>query len=140
MSFIVISIITKNEKSNYIEYTSLSKHLANLYILAIYLMILIHLINPKYLCSFISENFSFLTSSLGKQIINLSISILYWSSDNKGHLVFVVISFVSSLILFLNELIFQCKILNNINFNKKNINKRVYKGTNHFNNNITINN
>ena len=113
VSFIVITTITNVEKENYIEFTNLPKKLSNFYIILILLIILIHSISPKYICSLISDNLSILTKDIGKLIINLLIGILYWSSNNTTHLVFAIINFVSSFALFLSEFIFQCRILNN---------------------------
>ena len=125
ISFVIITIIINNQKHNYIEYTSLSKFCSNLYILLFYTLILIHSISPKILCGFILNNISFITTDIGKLLINLGISILYWSSNNKAHIVFGVISFVSSFALFLGEFIFHCKILKEGNFEKESsINKR----------------
>ena len=116
LSFIIITTITDDKKENYIEYTNLSKLLSNFYIILVLLIMLIHSISPKFICSMISDNLSILTKDIGKLIINLLIGILYWSSNNTTHLVFTIINFVSSFALFLCEFIFQCRILNNIHF------------------------
>ena len=125
ISFIIITLITNNIKSNYMEYTTLSIFCSNFYIFFIYTITLIHSIYPKIICKFITNNLLILTTDKGKIIINLSIGILFWSSNNMPHLIFSIINFVSSLALFLCELIFQCKILNNKNYDKEknNVNK-----------------
>ena len=86
---------------------------------------LIHSINPKFICNILSDNLSFITTDIGKIIITLSLGILFWSSNNKAHVVFEVINFVSSFALFLCEFIFQCKILNNVHFDKGNFNGNI---------------
>ena len=123
VSFIIItSIISK--KKDYIEYTSLSKICSNLYIFLFYILILIQSIYPKIFYKFFLENISFITTDIGKLCINFGISILYWSSNNAAHIVFGVITFVSSFGLFLCEFIFQCRILNDVQYDKSiNINR-----------------
>ena len=125
VSFIVITIITNNQKENYIEYTSLPKFCSNIYIIISFIIMLIHSINPKFICNILSDNLSFITTDIGKIIITLSLGILFWSSNNKAHVVFEVINFVSSFALFLCEFIFQCKILNNVHFDKGNFNGNI---------------
>ena len=139
ITFIIITIITNNKKEKYIEYTSLSKFISNLYIFTSLLIILIHSVFPKFICSFISENLSIFTNDIGKLIINLSIGILYYSSNNTAHLVFAIINFVSSFALFLSEFIFQCTILKYTHFENEN---NIGKNNNDFNdeNNINKNN
>ncbi len=144
ITFAIITAITNDKKENYIEYTNLSKLFSNFYIILILLIILIHSISPKFICSLISDNLSILTNDIGKLIINLLIGILYWSSNNTTHLVFAIINFVSSFGLFLCEFIFQCRILNNnhidfgSNEDKKN-NKIKDCNSSYSNINITIN-
>ena len=123
-SFIIVNLIVNRQKDNYVEYTSLSKFCSNFYIIAFYILILIHSISPKILCGFILNNISFISTDIGKLVINWGISILYWSSNNTAHLIFGIITFISSLVLFLSEFIFQCRILKDVNFEKENpINK-----------------
>ena len=119
ISFIVITSITNKNKTNYIEYASISVFCSNFYIIIIYVIMLIHSVFPKILCEFITDNLIILTSDKGKMIINLSIGILFWSSNNSAHLVFSIINFVSSFALFLCELIFECNILNNKIYSKE---------------------
>ena len=144
ITFAIITAITNDKKENYIEYTNLSKLFSNFYIILILLIILIHSISPKFICSLISDNLSILTNDIGKLIINLLIGILYWSSNNTTHLVFAIINFVSSFGLFLCQFIFQCRILNNkhidfgSNEDKKN-NKIKDCNSSYSNINITIN-
>ena len=122
ITFIIIISTTNNKKDNYLEYTNLSKYCSNLYIIVLFLIILIHSINQNLICSFISNNLSILTNDIGKIIINLLIGILFWSSNNNSHVIFGIINFVSSLALFLCELIFGCKIFKYINFDTQSSN------------------
>ena len=102
----------------------MSKFCSNFYIIAFYILILIHSISPKILCGFILNNISFISTDIGKLVINWGISILYWSSNNTAHLIFGIITFITSTVLFLSEFIFQCRILKEVNFEKENpINK-----------------
>ena len=118
--FIVVTILTNNQKESYIEYTSLSKLCSNIYIIIFFIIMLIHSINPKFICNILSDNISFITSDKGKIIITLSLGILFWSSNNKAHVFFEIYNFVSSFALFLCEFVFQCKILNNVHLDKEN--------------------
>lgn len=120
VTFIIIASLTNEKKDNYLEYTTLPKYCSNVYIFIIFLIILIHSIYPKLICKFLSDNLGILICDRGKLIINLSIGILYWSSNNNAQLIFSIINFVSSFALFLCEFIFQCNILNNIRFDSDN--------------------
>ena len=130
ITFIIIISTTNNKKDNYIEYTNLSKYCSNLYIIVLFLILLIHSINQNLICSFISNNLSILTNDIGKIIINLLIGILFWSSNNNSHVIFGIINFVSSLALFLCELIFRCKIFKYINFDTQSSNGDKYSNQN----------
>ena len=121
ISFIVITLLTNEKEINYIEYTSLPKILSNIYIFIILTILLIDLIFPKLMCNFLKENLSILRSDVGKIIINLAVSIPYWSSNNSAHVIFGIITFVSSFALFLCEFIFECNILKNKKFDNENI-------------------
>ena len=116
ISFIIMILLTDYKKNNYIQYTHLPKTISNLYIISIFLILLLHSIYPKILCPILIDNLSFLKKDISKMIINLSIGILYWSSNNNPQLVFGIISFVSSFALFLCEFIFQCRILKIVHF------------------------
>ena len=113
VSFIVVSIIYNKNKTSYTEYTALPKMSSNILIIIIYLILIIHSIYPKIICSFLSDNFHFLMTDRGKIISNISIGIMYWSCDDIPLLVFEIINFFSSFGLFLAEFIFECNILYN---------------------------
>ena len=113
VSFIVVSIIYNKNKTSYTEYTALPKMSSNILIIIIYLILISHSIDPKIICSFLSDNFHFLMTDRGKIIANISIGIMYWSCDDIPLLVFEIINFVSSFGLFLTEFIFECNILYN---------------------------
>ena len=116
ITFIIITSYTINNNENNIEYTNLSKIFSNIYIILTLLILLIHSISSKLICKFISEDFSFLTNDIGKIIINLSIGVLFWSSNNTPHVIFGIINFISSIALFISEFIFQFKIVKFIHF------------------------
>ena len=132
IAFIIITILINIKETNYIEYTSLSKYFPNIYIFMILTMLLIDLIYPKLLHPVLSENLAFLRNDNGKLLINFAISILYWSSNNIAHVIFGIITFVSSFALFLCEFIFQCKILDNKIYDEE-YNEKINKN-NSFNN------
>ena len=116
ITFIIITSCTINSNENYIEYTNLSKIFSNIYIILTLLVLLIHSISSKLICKFISEDFSFLTNDIGKIISNLSIGILFWSSNNTPHVIFGIINFISSIALSISEFIFQFNIVKFIHF------------------------
>ena len=116
ITFIIIISYTTNNEDNFIEYTSLSKIFSNIYIIFTLLVLLIHSISSKLICKFISEDFSFLTNDIGKIIINLSIGVLFWSSNNTPHVIFGILNFISSIALCISEFIFQFKIVKFIHF------------------------
>jgi hypothetical protein len=117
VTFILIILFTNNKNDdNYIEYTTLTKFLSNIYIILIFLILLIDSISHKLICSYIKDNISFLSNDIGKAIINLLIGILFWSSNNNAHVIFGIINFVSSLVLFLCQFIIHFKILKYIHF------------------------
>ena len=127
ITFIIISIIYNKNQSYYEEYTTLSKYVTNAFIIIIFLILLLHSIYPKMICSFISDNLNFFLTDRGKIVVNISIGIMYWSCDDIPLLVFTIINFVSSFALFLSEFVFQCNILEygseNAPLNEKNINE-----------------
>ena len=116
ITFIIITSYTTNNEDNFIEYTSLSKIFSNIYIIFTLLVLLMHSISSKLICKFISEDFSFLTNDIGKIIINLSIGVLFWSSNNTPHVIFGILNFISSIALCISEFIFQFKIVKFIHF------------------------
>ena len=116
ITFIIITSCTINSNENYIEYTNLSQIISNIYIILTLLVLLIHSISSKLICKFISEDFSFLTNDIGKIIANLSIGVLFWSSNNTPHVIFGIINFISSIALSISEFIFQFKIVKFIHF------------------------
>ena len=116
IAFIIIASYTTNNNENYVEYTNLSKIFSNIYIIFTLLVLLIHSISSKLICKFISEDFSFLTNDIGKIIINLSIGVLFWSSNNTPHVIFGILNFISSIALCISEFIFQFKIVKFIHF------------------------
>jgi hypothetical protein len=139
IAFIIIASYTTNNNENYVEYTNLSKIFSNIYIILTLLILLIHSISSKLICEFISEDFSFLTNDIGKIIINLSIGVLFWSSNNTPHVIFGIINFISSIALFISEFIFQFKIVKFIHFdtesNEDNNNENVNNSSNENNEN-----
>ena len=142
ISFTIMILLIDYKKNNYRKYTNLSKFFLNFYIFSILFILLLHSIYPKILCSAFTYNFPIITKDIGKMIINLSIGILYWSSNNNPHVIFVIINFVSSFALFLCEFIFQCKILRYVHFDTESINedKNESENSNDYNiNNVIIN-
>ena len=147
ISFLMMSFYINKKDLNYIEYTNLPKLLSNCYILIILLIMLIHSIYPKIVFFLIKDNFSILTNDKGKVIIILFIGILFWTSNNKVHTLFCIVTFISFFILLLCEFICDCKFVhkmegdlnNNDENEKKNTEQNNISKSNNFNNALIMN-
>ena len=111
--FITMIIYINKQKEKYNEYTNLSKIISNIYILIIFLIMLIDSISPNLVCKLFSENIKVFLYNKGKIMIMLLIGMLYWTSNNRPHVLFGVINFISFFVLVLCEFILDCKILKN---------------------------
>lgn len=108
ISYIVTISIRKPKSPHFIEYTHLCRGIIDLYILLILLLFLVHTMNPKLICNFLSKKIGFITSDKCKILISFLIAVSFFSANNKPQLVFGMIIFVSSLALYVIEFIFNC--------------------------------
>ena len=110
-SFIVTTLLTNTKSPNFIEYTDLSRFFLNLYIFLILLLCLVHSAYPSILCPFITQSLSIITTIKGKIILSLAIDVMYYSTESLPQKLFGMITFVSTLALFLGDLVLNCQIL-----------------------------
>ena len=126
VTFIVTTLCTNTKSPNFIEYTDLSKFFLNLYIFILLLLCFGHSIYPSIICNIFTDRLGIITTDRGKTVILTSILVMYFSTESMPQKLFGMISFVSTLGLFLSDLILNCetlkqkpltndKIVNNVN-------------------------
>ena len=111
ITFIVTQIYGNKTKRSY-EYTSISKYVANFYIIIFNLIFILNTLLPKFfIANFFSKYCYFIDSDWGKMTISYMISIMFWGTDSLPHFLFGIITLVSCLGLYITEFIFNCQIL-----------------------------
>ena len=130
----LITIFTTNKKSpNFIEYTSLSKFLLNLYTLFVLSLIFAHTVYPQIICSIFTKRFNIITSENGKLILLSSIFIMYFGTGSKPQKIFGMIAFLCAFMLFLSKLFLPCKSFKKNAFVEEKIIKNTSPNTNNLN-------
>ena len=125
-TFIITTLLTNTKSPEFIEYTDLSKFFLNLYIFILLLLCFGHSIYPSIICNIFTDRLGIITTDRGKTVILTSILVMYFSTESMPQKLFGMISFVSTLGLFLSDLILNCetlkqkpltndKIVNNVN-------------------------
>ena len=125
-TFIITTLLTNTKSPEFIEYTDLSKFFLNLYIFILLLLCFGHSIYPSIICNIFTDRLGIITTDRGKTVILTSILVMYFSTESMVQKLFGMISFVSTLGLFLSDLILNCetlkqkpltndKIVNNVN-------------------------
>ena len=125
-TFIITTLLTNTKSPEFIEYTDLSKFFLNLYIFILLLLCFGHSIYPLIICNIFTDRLGIITTDRGKTVILTSILVMYFSTESMPQKLFGMISFVSTLGLFLSDLILNCetlkqkpltndKIVNNVN-------------------------
>ena len=125
-TFIITTLLTNTKSPEFIEYTDLSKFFLNLYIFILLLLCFGHSIYPSIICNIFTDRLGIITTDRGKTVILTSILVMHFSTESMPQKVFGMISFVSTLGLFLSDLILNCetlkqkpltndKIVNNVN-------------------------
>ena len=118
ITFIVTQIYGNKTKRSY-EYTSISKYVANFYIIILNIIFILNTLLPKFfIANFFSKHCYFIASDWGKMTISYMISIMFWGTDSLPHFLFGIITLVSCLGLYITEFIFNCQILNKNNISK----------------------
>ena len=111
VTFIVTQSYAKKTKRSF-EYTSISKYVANFYIITLNIIFIFNTLFPNlFIAKFFSNHCYFLVSDWGKMIISYMISIMFWGTDSLPHFLYGVITLVSCLGLYLTEFIFNCGII-----------------------------
>ena len=110
-TFIITTLLTNSKSPNFIEYTDLSKFFLNLYIFILLLLCFFHSIYPPMVCKIFIDRLGIITTDRGKIVILTSILVMYFSTESLTQKLFGMISFVSTLGLFLSVLIFNCDTL-----------------------------
>ena len=125
-TFIITTLLTNTKSPEFIEYTDLSKFFLNLYIFILLLLCFGHSVYPSIICNIFTDRLGIITTDRGKTVILTSILVMYFSTESMPQKLFGMISFVSTLGLFLSDLILNCetlkqkpltndKIVNNVN-------------------------
>ena len=125
-TFIITTLLTNTKSPEFIEYTDLSKFFLNLYIFILLLLCFGHSVYPSIICNIFTDRLGIITTDRGKTVVLTSILVMYFSTESMPQKLFGMISFVSTLGLFLSDLILNCetlkqkpltndKIVNNVN-------------------------
>ena len=104
--FLLVIFSTNSSSDKYKEYTNLSKFFLDLYIIAIYSILIIVTIMPALIYFRIKKYILFIFTDKGKVIISFAISLIYWFARNKPQLVLGIILTLNSIILLIYEFIF----------------------------------
>ncbi len=104
--FLLVIFSTNSKSENYKEYTDSSKFFLDVYILAIYALLILVTVMPGLLYFKIKKYILFIFTDKGKVIISFGISLIYWFARNKPQLVLGIILTITSIILLIYEFIF----------------------------------
>ena len=104
--FLIVLFTTNSSSEKYKEYTAVSKFFLDLYILAIYAVLLLVTILPGLIYFKIKKYILFIFTDKGKVIISFAISLIYWFAKNKPQFVLGIILTITSIILLIYEFIF----------------------------------
>ena len=122
LAFLISIFSTKVKSPNYIEYTDLSKFFLNIYILFLLILIFVHSIYPKIICSIFTKNFGIISSEKGKIMILSFIFIMYFGTGSMPQKIFGMVAFCATFSLFLSNLFLNCKTYRFSEENKINTN------------------
>ena len=109
LAFLISILSTKPKSPNYIEYTDLSKFFLNIYTLFLLVLIFVHTIYPKIICSIFIKNFGIISSEKGKIMLLSFILIMYFGTGSMPQKIFGMVAFFSTFSLFLSNLFLNCK-------------------------------
>ncbi len=127
-TFIITTLCTKTKSPKFIEYTDLSKFFLNLYIFLLLLLCCCHSIYPKLICNIFTDRLGIITTDRGKIVILTAIFVMYFSTESLTQKLFGMISFVSTLGLFLSDLVLNCDTLNQKPLTNKQIGINIKQG------------
>ena len=106
LAFLIVETITSTKNKNYKSYTDCIVFFLDIYIIAIYLILILNTINPKILYPKISKYLTFIFHDKGKVIISFLIDVIYWFASNGPQFSLSVLLFITSVILLIYEFIF----------------------------------
>jgi hypothetical protein len=106
--FLLVLLSTNSSSENYKEYTDTSKFFLDVYILAIYVILILVTIMPGLIYFRVKKYMIFIFTDKGKVIISFAISLIYWFARNKPQLVLGLILTITSIVLLVYEFIFHC--------------------------------
>ena len=104
--FLIVLFSTDSSSKKYKKYTGSSLFFLDLYIIAIYGILITITILPKFLYFYLKRYILFIFTDKGKVIISFLISLIYWFAGNKPQFVLGVILTLTSTILLIYEFIF----------------------------------
>ena len=106
--FLLVLFTTNSSSENYKEYTDSSKFFLDVYILAIYAILILVTVMPGLIYYRVKKYIIFIFTDKGKVIISFAISLIYWFARNKPQLVLGLILTITSIVLLVYEFIFHC--------------------------------
>ena len=109
LTFLISILSTKSKSPNYIEYTDLSKFFLNIYTLFLLVLIFVHTIYPKIICSIFIKNLGIISSEKGKIMLLSFIFIMYFGTGSIPQKIFGMVAFFATFSLFLSNLFLNCK-------------------------------
>ena len=109
LAFLISILSTKPKSPNYTEYTDLSKFFLNIYTLFLLVLIFVHTIYPKIICSIFIKNFGIISSEKGKIMLLSFIFIMYFGTGSIPQKIFGMVAFFATFSLFLSNLFLNCK-------------------------------
>ena len=106
--FLLVLFSTNSSSKNYKEYTDTSKFFLDVYILAIYAILILFTVMPGLIYYRVKKYIIFIFTDKGKVIISFAISLIYWFARNKPQFVLGFILTLTSIVLLIYEFIFHC--------------------------------
>lgn len=104
--FLIVLFSTNSSSEKYKEYTAVSKFFLDLYIMAIYAVLILVTILPGLIYSRIKKYILFIFTDKGKIIISFALSLIYWFAKNKPQFILGIILTITSILLLIYEFIF----------------------------------
>jgi hypothetical protein len=113
VSSLIFHHMTDEKRADYIEYTSVSKPILNIYLFLFLSLLLFNSLFPKLKLSFITKNIKIIESQKIKTGILFLLGIIYFASNNTPQLLQGMFLFVCGFAMSIIELLFDCTILKN---------------------------
>ena len=104
--FFIIIFCTSTKNPNYKPYTDAVVFFLDIYIIALYLVLILNTIMPNILYPKLSKYCLFIFKDKGKVILSFNISMIYWFAKNGPQFTLGILLFITSFILLVYEFIF----------------------------------